>query len=203
VAGKLGFTRDEVTWQVTPFNQSFKPGAKSFDFYLAQVSISPQRAQAVDFSTPYYQANQAIVALEGSSLKGATSLADIKGAKLGVETGTTSLDAIDQVIKPNQQPSVYNRTKDATQALENGQIDGLVVDFPTAYYIANVEPGGGIIVGQFQGTTGGDRWGLVLDKGSSLTPCVDQALASLKTTGTLGQITQKWLSDIVGAPVLH
>jgi polar amino acid transport system substrate-binding protein len=107
------------------------------------------------------------------------------------------------VIKPDQQPSVYNRTKDATQALENGQIDGLVVDFPTAYYIANVEPGGGIIVGQFQGTTGGDRWGLVLDKGSSLTPCVDQALASLKTTGTLGQITQKWLSDIVGAPVLH
>jgi polar amino acid transport system substrate-binding protein len=203
VADRLGFTADEVTWAATPFNQSFKPGPKNFDYYLAQVSITPQRQQSVDLSDPYYAATQAVVALKGKPITKATSLADLKSYKLGVEIGTTSADAISSVIAPDTEPNVYNRTRDATQALDNGQIDGLVVDFPTAYYIAFVDPGGGTVVGQFSGTGGEDQWALVLDKDSPLTPCVNQAIASLKSDGTLAAIEKKWLSDIVGAPVLH
>jgi len=203
VADKLGFTKDEVTWQATPFGQSFKPGPKGFDFYLAQVSINPKRQQSADFSSPYYTSTQAVVGLKASPISKATSLADLKSYRLGVEIGTTSLDAITQVIQPDQQPNVYNSTRDATQALVNGQIDGLVVDFPTAYYIAFIDPGGGTVVGQFSGTGGEDQWGLVLDKGSPLTSCVSGAVDALKADGTLDQIEQKWLSDIVGAPVLH
>ena len=203
VADRLGFTADEVTWTVTPFNQSFKPGPKNFDYYLAQVSITPQRQQEVDLSDPYYAATQAVVGLKGSPITKAKSLADLKSYKLGVEIGTTSADAITSVIDPDTKPNYYNRTRDATQALNNGQIDGLVVDFPTAYYIAFVDPGGGTVVGQFSGTGGEDQWGLVLDKDSPLTPCVNQAIASLKSDGTLAAIEKKWLSDIVGAPVLH
>jgi polar amino acid transport system substrate-binding protein len=202
VAEKLGFTPDEVTWAQTPFNQSFKPGPKNFDYYLAQVSITPERQQAVDLSVPYYAADQAVVGMEGSPITKAKSLADLKNYKLGVEIGTTSAAAIDSVIAPDQKPNVYNRTRDATQALTNGQIDGLVVDFPTAYYIAFVEPGGGTVVGQFTGAGGEDQWGLVLDKDSSLTPCVNTAIDALKADGTLAGIEKKWLSDVVGAPVL-
>jgi len=140
--------------------------------------------------------------LEKSPITKATSLVDLKQYKLGVEIGTTSSDAISQVIQPDQDPNVYNRTRDATQALANKQIDGLVVDFPTAYYIAFVDPGGGTVVGQFSGTGGEDQWGLVLDKDSPLTSCVNQAITAMKSDGTLAGIEQKWLSDVVGAPVL-
>jgi polar amino acid transport system substrate-binding protein len=203
VASKLGYTTDQVQWQVTHFNQSFAPGPKPFDFYLAQVSIEPKRAQNADFSTPYYKANQAVVAIKGTPITKATSLADLKSYKLGTQVGTTSYDFITNTIQPSTQPSAFNTTNDAIHALENKQIDGLVVDLPTAFYMEAAQIPHSTIVGQFPTSPGGEQWGLVLDKGSSLTPCVDQALNAMINDGTLAQITKTWLSDKVSAPVLH
>jgi polar amino acid transport system substrate-binding protein len=203
VADKLGYSTDQVTWQVTPFGKSFAPGPKDFDFYLAQVTDKPPRDQRVDFSIPYYQANQAVVVKKDSQYAHATSLADLQGATLGAEVSTTSYEAIQDVIQPSSEAKVYNSTSQATQALENGQIDGLVVDFPTAYYIAYVEPGGLAIAGQFAGSGGEDQWGLVMEKGSSLKPCVDRALNEMKSSGELAELEQKWLSDLADAPTLQ
>ena len=203
VAQQLGYSPDNVDWSQLFWKQSFKPGPKNFDFYLAQVGINPKRAENADFSLPYYQSTQAIVAKPGTPITKATSLADLKSFQLGTESGTTTYDAIQASIAPDKQPKVYDTTNDATQALQNGQIDGLVVDFPSAYYDAFVEPGGLKIVGQFTGTGGEDKWGLVLDKNSPLTPCVNKAMASLKASGKLQAIEQQWLAQLAHAPMLQ
>ncbi|HVI34841.1 MAG TPA: ABC transporter substrate-binding protein, partial [Gaiellales bacterium] len=200
VAQQLGYTREKVAWTALNWKQSFKPGPKDFDFYLAQVSISPKRQQSADFSVPYYTSTQAIVAKPGSPIAQATSLADLKSYQFGTESGTTSYDDINAVIAPTNQPKVYDTTNDVTQALSNGQIDGLVTDFPSAYYIANVEPGGLKIVGQFTSGSGADTWGLVLAKDSPLTACVNKALAQMKTSGKLQAIEQQWLANLSHAP---
>jgi|SRR3954447_17863226 len=203
VAKQMGYSPSQVKWAVTKFNQSFAPGPKNFDFYLAQVSIKPNRAQNVDFSAPYYAANQAVVAIKGTPITKATSLADLKPYKLGTQVGTTSYDYITQNIQPSQQAQAYNSTNDAIHALENGQIDGIVVDLPTAFYMTAVQIPKSTIVGQFAPSPGGDQWGLVVSKGSSLTPCVDQAMNALDSAGTLDQLRQTWLSEKASAPVLQ
>jgi len=204
VAAKLGYTREHVKWAVTHFDQSFAPGPKNFDFYLAQVSIRPKRAQNVDFSLPYYHANQAVVALKGTPITNVTSLAGLKQYKLGTQVGTTSYDFITQTIQPSQQPTAYTSTNDAIHALEAGQIDGIVVDLPTAFYMTGSgQVAHGTVVGQFPTSPGGDQWGLVMQKGSSLTSCVDKAVAALTADGTLAKLQQTWLSAKISTPVLQ
>jgi polar amino acid transport system substrate-binding protein len=203
VADGLGFSRDEVSWVKVPFNNSYKPGEKNFDFDINQISITPARAEAVDFSDGYYAAAQALVALKGSPAAKATSLADLKDLKLGAQTGTTSLTAIRDVIQPNQDPLVFEDTNAAKQALNNGQLDAILADLPTAFYITAVEITQGTIVGQFQPETGQqEEFGMLFQKGSTLVPCVNEALDTLKQDGTLDQLEQKWLSDTVDVPVL-
>ena len=202
VAKQLGFTGLEVHWVVVPFNNSFKPGKKSFDFFINQVSYLPERAKNVDFSASYYDVNQAIVALRGKPAASAKSVAALKKFKLGAQIGTTSYQYIVKNIKPSSSPSVYDSNNDAVTALKNGQIDGLVVDLPTAFYVTAVQVENGVIVGQFPSVGGQERFGLVLGKGSALTPCVDKALAALKANGTLKRLQQQWLSKATGAPVL-
>jgi polar amino acid transport system substrate-binding protein len=188
---------------VTHFNQSYSPGPKNFDFYLAQVGISAKRQQGADFSTPYYSANQAVVALKSNAITKATSLADLKQYKLGTQGGTTSYDYITETIQPSQQPQSYATLNDSIHALQAKQIDGIVVDLPTAFYMTAVQIPGSTVVGQFPTTPGGEQWGLVLTKGSSLTTCVDKAIHAMTTDGTLDQLTKTWLSDKVSAPVLQ
>ncbi len=203
VAKQLGYPRDKVVWQVTPFSQSFAPGPKKFDLYLAQVSYSAHRAEASDLSTSYYDVNQAVVSLAGKPIASAKTIADLRPYKLGAQVGTTGYDYITKVIHSSQTPNVYNTTNDALQALKNGQVDGIVVDYPTAYYMANVQLDNGHIVGQFPAPPGNaEHFSFVLSKGSVLTACVNKALATLRSNGTLGQIQQKWLSAAAGAPVL-
>jgi polar amino acid transport system substrate-binding protein len=204
VAKQLGYPADKVKWSVTPFNNSFKPGPKNFDFYLAQVSYSDKRAENADLSDSYYDVNQAVVALAGKPIDSATSIADLKPYKLGAQIGTTNYDYITQQIKPDSEPQVYTTENDALAALKNGQIDGLVVDFPTAWYMANVQLPNGHLVGQFP-VTGNDpeHFSLVLSKDSPLTACVNSALATLHSDGTLQEIQTKWLSDVAKAPVLQ
>ncbi|MEV5974574.1 ABC transporter substrate-binding protein [Streptomyces sp. NPDC051921] len=203
VAQKLGFAEGDVAWQKVAFNNAFAPGEKSFDFDINQVSINEDRRKAVDLSSGYYDVRQAVIALKSSKAAKATSLADLKGAKLGAQVGTTSLDVINQQIAPDQQPAVFQKNDLAKAALKNGQVDAIVVDLPTAFYITGAEVPEAEVVGQFE-TTGGAReqFGLVLDKGSALTSCVSQAVDALRKDGTLAAIEKQWLSEAAGAPVL-
>jgi polar amino acid transport system substrate-binding protein len=192
IADQLGFTPEEVEWTVVPFNSSYAPGPKKFDFDINQISITPKRAKRVDFSEPYFTAPQAVIAREGTDAAKATSLQELAGAKLGVQVGTTSLDAAMASIKPTGQPQVFNDSNDTVRALMDGRVDAIVVDLPTAFYLTAAEIEGGKIVGQFA-APGGDDWGVVLAKGSELTPCVDKAIAELRSSGELDRIQQEWM----------
>jgi polar amino acid transport system substrate-binding protein len=185
------------------FEQSFKPGPKSFDFDINQISIKPERAKNVDFSEPYYDVNQALVALKGSTLANAKTTADVKDAKLGAQIGTTSLTYIQDEIQPSKDPAVYNTNNDVISALKAKQIDGIVVDLPTAFFVTAVQVPTGTIVGQFPDAGEQEQFGLVLAKDSALTACVDEAITALRDDGTLDQIQQEWLADKANAPVLQ
>ncbi|MFE6484062.1 ABC transporter substrate-binding protein [Streptomyces sp. NPDC057757] len=203
VAKRLGYAEGDVVWQSVPFNKAFAPGEKTFDFDINQVSISDERKKAVDFSSGYYDVRQAVIALKDSEAAKATSVADLKDVKLGAQVGTTSLDYINDVVKPAEAPAAYAKNDQAKSALKNGQVDAIVVDLPTAFYITAAEVTDAKIVGQFENGTGTpEQFGLVLDKGSALTSCVTGAVDALREDGTLAAIEKQWLSDAVDAPVL-
>jgi polar amino acid transport system substrate-binding protein len=202
IAKQLGYKPAAVKWTVEPFNSSYAPGPKDFDFDVNEISITAPRQQAVDFSSPYYTANQAVVVLKDSDVAGAKSLAELKDAKLGVQIGTTSLSAAEEVIQPNDKPEVFNSSNDVVTALKNEQIDAVVVDLPTALYITAAQVPTATVVGQFA-APGGDRWGALLTKGSPLTACVSKAVDQMQQSGELQKITQRWMSQAAGAPELH
>jgi polar amino acid transport system substrate-binding protein len=203
VADKLGFAKDDVTWVKAGFNQAVQPGKKSFDFDVNQFSISAKRAKAVDFSSPYYEVSQAVITLKGSEYSTATSLAALKKAKLGAQVGTTSLDAITNQIDPTIKPLVYDDTSKAAQALQNKQVDAIVADLPTAYYLTAAEIDGGVIAGEFQPTAGEqEKFGLLLSKGSDLTACVSAAVDALAEDGTLTELQDTWLTQATSVPEL-
>jgi polar amino acid transport system substrate-binding protein len=201
IAQKLGYAKSDVKWTTEPFNSSYAPGPKKFDFDVNQISITPARAKRVDFSTPYFTAPQALVALKSSDAAKATSLADLANTKLGVQIGTTSLDAVNQVVKPSAQPKVFNDSNDVVTALKQKQVDAVVVDLPTAFFLTAAQVPTAKIVGQFS-APGGDTWGALLQKGSPLTDCVNQAIGDLKESGALQSLEQRWLGAAAGAPVL-
>ncbi|MEH0523000.1 ABC transporter substrate-binding protein [Streptomyces stelliscabiei] len=203
VAEQLGYAKADVVWQSVPFNKAFAPGAKTFDFDINQVSISDERRKAVDFSSGYYDVRQAVVALKGSAAAKATSIADLRKLHLGAQVGTTSLNYIDDVVNPARDAAAYAKNDQAKSALKNGQIDAIVVDLPTAFYITAAEVTDAKIVGQFENQGGApEQFGLVLDKGSALTSCVTSAVDALREDGTLAKIERQWLSEAVDAPVL-
>jgi polar amino acid transport system substrate-binding protein len=202
IADKLGYSQDQVEWTVEPFNASYAPGSKNFDFDVNEISINAARSKQVDFSSPYYTANQAIVALKDSPAASATSLDQVKDANIGVQIGTTSLDAVNDVIQPNNDPKVFDTSNDVVTALKEGSVDAVVVDVPTAFYLTQVQVPAATVVGQFP-APGGDQWGALLQKGSSLTPCVSAAVDALRQSGELAAIEQKWISDKANAPVIQ
>jgi polar amino acid transport system substrate-binding protein len=202
VAERLGFSDDEVEWVVVPFDKAYAPGPKEFDFDINQVSYKPRRDEAVDFSDSYYDVQQAVVTLQSSEFADATSLADFQGAKLGVQLGTTSFDVIEGTIQPGEDPAVFNTNNDAISALKNGQVDGIVVDLPTAFFITAVQVPKGTIVGQVAAETQ-EYFGLVFEEGNPLRDCVNEALAAMREDGTLDAIEQEWLADKADAPVLE
>ena len=202
VAGKLGFANADVVWVRSTFDAAVAPGAKDWDFNLQQFSITEERRNAVDFSSPYYTTAQAVVTLKGSPVSGATTVAELKGALLGAQTGTTSHRMLTETVAPTTAPSVFNNSQDTVQALKGGQVDAIVVDLPTALYLVAAELDGGVVVGQFADTSGGDQFGLVLPKGSPLTAAVTGAVDALRADGTLDSLTKTWLSETVNVPVL-
>jgi polar amino acid transport system substrate-binding protein len=201
IAEELGFSEDQVTWTVVPFNNSYAPGPKEFDFDINQVSVTPEREDGATFSAGYYDVSQALVVNKGTPIADATTIADLKQYQLGVQIGTTSLDLITEVIAPDAQPRVFDRSVDVIQALNNGQIDGYVVDAPTAY--VNVLIGqaeNGLVVGQFPSQ--GEHFGVVFEKDNPLVECVDLAIAALEADGTLQSLEDEWLADLT-YPVLQ
>ena len=202
VAKQLGYPSSKVKWVKASFNTVIQPGKKSFDFDINEVSITPERAKAVDFSTGYYDVAQALITTTKSKIAKAKTIADLTNAKLGAAIGTTSYTTITGVIKPKAKPAVFDSNDIATQALINGQIDGLVTDLPTAFYIAAASLKNGLIVGQFTPKSGSEQFGLVLSKGSALTKSLSAAVDALRATGTLKKIASKWLANTAGAPVL-
>jgi len=202
IAKQLGYPPAKVEWTVEGFNASFAPGPKDFDFDVNQITITPPREKAVDFSAPYYKANQAVVALKDSDAAKATSLADLKDAKLGVQIGTSSLEEAENEIEPSSPPEVFNTSNDVVQAMKNEQIEAIVVDLPTALYLTAVQVPEATVVGQF-GAGSGEAWGALLEKDSQLTGCVSAAIDELEASGELEKITQRWMSQAAGAPELH
>ena len=203
IAEQLGYPQDKVTWSRVPFNAAIQPGPKSFDLNLTEFSITEDRKQAVDFSAPYYDVKQAVVALNGNPAAGATTVAELTSARLGAQVGTTSYDAINDVIKPATPASVFNTNDDAKLALSNGQVDAIVVDLPTAFFITSAELENAKIVGQLPAGTGApEQFGAVLDKNSPLTPCVSAAVEALRSAGTLTALEEQWLASAGNAPEL-
>jgi polar amino acid transport system substrate-binding protein len=204
VATQLGFSKENVSWVRTSFDEAIQPGAKSFDFNLQQYSITDERKQTVSFSDPYYTTNQAIVGYADSAAASATTVAELQGLKFGVQSGTTSLEFLNTVVKPTKEPYVYDDNAAAKAALEAKQIDAIVVDLPTAFYISAVEIEGTKVIGQFPAGEGtaADQFGMVFDLNNPLVDCVNVALAALKDSGELATIEKTWLSDKTSAPVI-
>ena len=202
IADQLGYPKDKVTWTRVQFNAAIQPGPKAYDLDLNEFSITDERKQAVDFSAPYYDVKQAVVALAGNKFADVTDIAGLKDARLGAQVGTTSYDAIGASIAPSTPAAVFNTNDDAKLALSNGQVDAIVVDLPTAFFITAAELQGGKIVGQLPATGTPEQFGAVLDKGSALTGCVSEAVEKLRSAGTLTALEQQWLTAAGSAPDL-
>jgi polar amino acid transport system substrate-binding protein len=203
VAEKLGFAAEDVVWVRTTFDAAIAPGAKDFDVNLQQYSITEERRANVDFSSSYYSAPQAVITIEGSKAAGVTDIAGLKGLLVGAASGTTSFTVIEEVIAPTAGAQAFNSNDDAVLALTSGQIDALVVDLPTAFFLTGASLDAGVLLGQLPPAAGvSDEWGFVLPKGSKLTAAVTKALDELKADGTLDAIIAKWLGADAGAPVL-
>ena len=204
VAEQLGFAEDDVDWVVVPFNNSFRPGDKNFDLDINQISVTEERDRAVDFSDSYYDVNQALVGLADTPIANATTLADLADYQLGAQVGTTSLQYVQDTIQPSKEPRVYDTSNDVVSALNGKQIDGIVVDLPTAFFlVGSGEVKNGTVVGQFPSTGGQEHFGMLFEEGNPLRDCVNEALATLKDDGTLAEIQQQWLSEKTSAPVIE
>ena len=193
VARQLGFAKRQVQWTAVPFAQSYRPGDKNFDWYVAQVSVTPERARQVDFSNSYYFVYQSLVGRVGTPIARARSMADLRSYKLGAQLGTTSYQYIANYIKPSEKPLAYDTNDLAVQALQNGQIDGIVVDMPSAFYVTGVQLDDGVIVGRLPVRGGREQFGMVFEKGNSLRRCVNRALNRLWANGTIKTLQDRWL----------
>ena len=202
IAAELGFNDSQVEWATVPFDASYRPGPKDFDFDLNQISITPEREKAVSFSEPYYTANQAVLVKKGSDLDGITTLEELQDATIGVQVGTTSFTAVEEQIDPSAEPKIFNNSNDVVSAFNQDQVDAIVVDLPTAIYLRDAELSGTVVAGQFE-QEGGDQWGALMAKDSDLKSCVDEAINTLREDGTLDEITNQWMSNSAKAPMLN
>lgn len=201
IAKRLGFTKAQVAWEALPYTKSFAPGKKSFDFYLAQISNTPERRKAATFSASYYVVNQAVAGLKSNPISKVRSLAGLKKFRLGAAIGTTSYQYIVRYIKPDQPPRVYDSVNDVVTAVKTKQIDGMVHDFPSMGYVTNVQIPGSAVVGRLPAQGAKEHFGLVFQKGNPLVRCVNKAVNAMRADGTLKKLEVRWLGQ-TGAPIL-
>jgi polar amino acid transport system substrate-binding protein len=201
VALRMGFSESQVTWVSVPFNNSYAPGPKEFDFDINNISVTEERDRAVDFSDGYYDLTQALMVLKGSPIEAATTMDEIKDSIFGAQIGSTSLSFINTVIQPTKDPKVFDSTSDAKAALRNGTVHGLILDLPTAYFEATINTPNGALVGQFP--SAGEYLGLLFEEGSPLVECANLAIAEMTADGTLEQLQSEWLADYLAVPVIQ
>jgi polar amino acid transport system substrate-binding protein len=202
IATELGYPRSAIGFTRVTFDDAIQPGPKSFDYDLDEFTITKARAKEVDFSSPYYTVAQAIVGLKSSAAAKNHTLAAAKKLQLGAQVGSTSYSVITNQIRPTKAPRVYNDNNDAEAALQDGQIQGLVMDLPTAFEVTTGEVKGTTIIGQLPLAGQPSSFGALLDKGSPLTACVSKAVNALKANGTLAKLQTKWLAKVGNAPEL-
>ncbi|KUF09334.1 ABC transporter substrate-binding protein [Pseudoponticoccus marisrubri] len=206
LAEEMGFAADQVSWTRTSFDQSIQPGAKDFDVNLQQFSITPERAQVVDFSVPYYTSAMAVLTTGAVVEAGAEpTVASLKGLVWGADANTTAVPMLTDLIAPERQPLLYGDNVDVTAAMQAGQIDAALFDLPTALYLSAVVLNDGVLLGQFppERSENPDQFGLLMEKGNPLKECVDAALGALKDSGRLAEIEATWLQDATGVPVIE
>jgi polar amino acid transport system substrate-binding protein len=200
VAKELGFTKSQVQWAYEPFDASYAPGPKKFDFDINEISYTPQRATAVSFSASYYDVSQALVAVKSSPIATKHTPAELKTYVYGDQVGTTSLAFITSQIQPTTQPKVFQTLNDVKSALQTRQIAAFVTDTPTAQYITSSEIPGTEMVAQFPST--GAHYGLLFSLGNPLVPCVNKAIAALKANGTLQALQKQYLQIYLSVPTI-
>jgi polar amino acid transport system substrate-binding protein len=188
-----------IEWVVEPFNKSYAPGSKDYDFDINQITITPERERAVDFSDGYFDNAQGVLTLKDSPFADAKSISDLKDARLGAQVGTTSLDFINETVKPNEEPKIYDTTNDAKSALESGQIDALVTDLVTTVYLRDFEIDNSVVVGQYPRN---EQFGMLFEQGNPLVGCVNQVLGEMKEDGTLQKLKEKHLQQYLSVPTL-
>ncbi len=190
----------DIEWVVEPFNKSYAPGSKDYDFDINQISITPEREEVVDFSNSYFNNQQGVLVMRDSPVADATSIEDLQGAQLGAQVGTTSLKFISDVIAPESDPKVFDTTNDVKSALESGQIDALVTDLVTTVYLRDIEINGSEVIGQYKTN---EPFGMLFEEDNEMVDCVNQVLAEVKDDGTLDKLQDKWLQDYLSVPVLE
>jgi polar amino acid transport system substrate-binding protein len=188
-----------IEWVVEPFNKSYAPGAKDYDFDINQITITPEREEAVDFSDGYFDNAQGVLVLKDSAFADAQSISDLKDARLGAQVGTTSLDFINETVQPNEDPKIFDTTNDARSALESGQIDALVTDLVTTVYLRDIEIDNSVVVGQYPRN---EQFGMLFEQGNPLVGCVNQVLAEIKEDGTLRELEEEYLQQYLSVPTL-
>ena len=189
-----------IEWVVEPFNKSYAPGSKDYDFDINQITITPEREEAVDFSDGYFDNAQGVLVLKDSPFADAQSISDLKDARLGAQVGTTGLDFINETVQPNEDPKVYDTTNDARSALESGQIDALVTDLVTTVYLRDFEIDNSAVVGQYPRN---EQFGMLFEQGNPLVGCVNQVLAKMKEDGTLRELEEEYLQQYLSVPTLE
>lgn len=204
VAGEMGFEGDAVEWIRTPFEAAIQPGPKDFDFNLQQYSITPEREEVVSFSLPYYTTNHAIIAFADTPAAEASTLPALQELRIGVASGTSSLQFVEDVIQPSSAPQVFNDNAAVVQAMTTQQIDAIIVDLPTALYLTAVEMENAVVVGQFPAVDSaeGEPWGLLFEKDNPLVECADYALLNLRQSGELDEITTQWMQEATEVPLI-
>ncbi len=200
IARQLGFAKSRVHWAYEPFDASYAPGPKKFDFDINEISYTPQRARAVTFSRSYYDVQQALVALKGAPIAARHTPADLKNYVYGDQIGTTSLAFITSQIQPSAQPKVFNTLNDVKEALQTHQIAALVTDTPTAQYISSSEIPNSVMVAQFPST--GEHYGLLFSLGNPLVSCVNKAITTLSANGTLAALQKQYLQIYLAVPTI-
>jgi len=188
-----------IKWVVEPFNKSYAPGAKDYDFDINEITITPEREQAVDFSEGYFDDAQGVLTMKDSPFAEAKTISDLKDARFGAQVGTTSLEFINETVKPNEETKVYDTTNDAKSALESGQIDVMVTDLVTTVYLRDFEIKNSVVVGQYPRN---EQFGMLFEKGNPLVGCVNQVLGKMKEDGTLQKLKEEYLQQYLSVPTL-
>ena len=197
IAQVLGIAKSNVKWVTEPFNASYTPGAKSFDFDINEISYTADRARVVTFSKSYYDVQQSIVVLKTNAIVTKHNPHQLKSYLYGDQIGTTGLAYINNFIKPTKPARVYSSLAEAANALQSGQIDALVIDTPSGQYMASSQIMNSkkkltaIQVGQFPSV--GEHYGLLFHKNNPLVGCINAAITALRTNGTLTSLSKKWL----------